>query len=164
MKYTFKYINSQLRYEPDSGLLFWKIGRSGRLKNKLTAGCKNSEGYLHIKINGHLFKSHRIAWLLSTGKWPKNQIDHINRIRYDNRLINLREATNKENARNHIVHYKNTSGFSGVSYANDRKKWRAYITIFYKRKYVGEFLSKNGAIHARKCAEEKYFNEFSPSK
>ncbi len=92
---------------------------------------------------------------------PKGSIvDHINHNTLDNRKSNLRICNSKENAKNHKVNSKNKSGFSGVTYRKDNKKWRATITADYKIINLGCFNTKEEAIEARKRAEIKYFKDF----
>lgn len=125
-------------------------------------GWLTERGYIRIKVGGKIFMAHRIAWLLSTGRWPKNQIDHINGKRSDNRLINLREATQSENTRNSIIRNDNKSGVTGVCFHKQSKKWQADIRINKKIKYLGLFPSIREAMIVRKKAEEEYYGNFTP--
>lgn len=88
-------------------------------------------------------------------------VDHINHNPYDNRKDNLRIVTSTQNSYNRRIQSNNTSGVTGVYYANDRNKWRAYIKSDKKQIYLGQFDNKEDAIKARKEAEEKYFGEYS---
>jgi hypothetical protein len=63
-------------------------------------GSKSSFGYLDIMIDGKSYRLHRLAWLYMHGKWPKGYIDHINGIKDDNRICNLRDVTNSINQQN----------------------------------------------------------------
>lgn len=91
-----------------------------------------------------------------TGSWPKEQIDHINHVRSDNRWINLREATNQENCKNRSISIRNKSGVVGVRWTKGKTKWAAYIHVNSKDKYLGFFFDKFEAICARKSAENKH--------
>lgn len=167
MKPSFEEINSLLRYEPETGLLYWKkIGRGRSLDLSKPAGSLNSDGYLAIRINYKSLYVHQIAWILSNGEWPRKDLDHKNRVRSDNRMINLREATRSENMRNGSHYKKNSSGFLGVQkrqYHGMRgEKWVARIMVDRKDIYLGMFPSINEAIETRKKAEKKYFGEFAP--
>lgn len=90
--------------------------------------------------------------------------DHINRNPLDNRKSNLRQASTQENARNRSVPSNNTSGFIGVSWDKDAEKWRAFIKINGKNKWLGRFINKEDAIVARLKAEKEYFGEFAPQR
>jgi HNH endonuclease len=92
-----------LRYDPESGAFFW-VAKSARRANRVPvgkeAGYLGVDGRRQIRLDGKLYKAHRLVWLHVFGHWPKEQIDHINNDPSDNRLCNLREATNRENCRN----------------------------------------------------------------
>lgn len=94
---------------------------------------------------------------------PKINVDHKhgNETINDNRKSNLRIATKTENARNHKLHNDNTSGCSGVQWKPKCQAWEAWITVNYKKIYLGTFVNKEDAIKARKDAENKYFGEWS---
>lgn len=89
-------------------------------------------------------------------------VDHINKNTHDNRKQNLRLCTHQENDRNNNLYKNNTSGVIGVSYINEKKKWRASITHNRQTIFLGYFENKNDAIKARVKAEENYFKEFAP--
>jgi hypothetical protein len=88
--------------------------------------------------------------------------DHINRNRSDNRRENLRPATIQENTRNRGLQSNNTSGITGVTWKEDKKKWKAYISINKRQIHLGYFIGKDDAICARLKAEAEYFKEFAP--
>lgn len=91
----------------------------------------------------------------------KIQVDHNNHDRHDNRKGNLTVVTNSQNGMNKWVSSKNTSGHPGVTFAKDRNKWRAYITVNKKTINLGSFEKYDDAVKARKEAEEKYFGQYS---
>lgn len=109
-------------YRPDTGVFIRK-----KTSNQATvgeeAGSIEAAGYVVIVISKRRYKAHRLAWLYMTGSWPKRQIDHRNRIRSDNRFINLREATNVENNLNSPAQSDSISGVRGVS--PWKGKWKA---------------------------------------
>lgn len=146
-----------LNYNPLDGSFSWITIKknSNRSKGKITTG-HNGRGYLRIFLNGKRYKAHRLAWLYMTGKWPKDQIDHINQIRDDNRFCNLREASNKDNAKNKGIAKNNTSGVSGVSLDKAKKTWSANIAKDNIKIHLGHYVDKFEAICARKSAERKY--------
>ena len=118
----------------------------------------NNRGYL-LNKEGQLF--HRV--ILDLYKQEDNEcvVDHINHNKLDNRKKNLRICQQIDNAHNLRLSINNTSGVTGVQWMKDRNKWRAFITIENKKKYLGDFYNKEEAIKARKEAEEKYFKEYS---
>jgi len=149
-----------LRYDADTGALFWLRDRSRRVRKGDRAGWM-CNGYNVVRIKGKNYRAHRIAWLLSHGKWPKNQIDHINGDRSDNRLINLREATHSQNTCNIGPRSSNKCGEKGVCWHVKSKRWRAAIQVDHKLKFLGAFKSKSDAVSAYKKAAEELHGEFA---
>ena len=162
-EYDFDYFDSRLRYEFDTGLLFWKAGGPVRNSKKPAGSLNKSDGYIYITSKPYHFGAHRVAWLLSTGRWPTDDIDHVNRVRTDSRFTNLREATRKENRCNNTLRKDSNSGITGVCFDNTKKKWRAYISKGEgKNVLVGYFTDITRAAEARKEAELKNYGEFAP--
>lgn len=91
-----------LRYNSDSGGFTWLVSTGPRGVVGRAAGTVSSFGYVVIKLNGVLYKAHRLAWYVAHGEWPaaNMEIDHINRLRGDNRLCNLRVVSRSLNMRN----------------------------------------------------------------
>lgn len=113
-----------LAYDPETGIFTWKL-RCGTAKIGNRAGCINKLGYRVIRLNGQLYTAHRLVWLVVHGTWPCSDTDHINGVKDDNRIANLREATRAENACNSSQRINNTSGYKGVGYRKDINKFRA---------------------------------------
>ena len=90
-------------------------------------------------------------------------VDHINRIKHDNRKSNLRKCTQAENTRNITIQKNNTSGITGVYFDNGYKKWASEIKVNYKKIFLGYFTTKEEAAKVRYAAELKYFGEYSPN-
>jgi hypothetical protein len=90
------------------------------------------------------------------GSFPPDQIDHINGVRYDNRIINLRAVTNTENCRNRALGNRNKSGHIGIFYNKKTNRWLARIGGTDKRVHLGCFENKEDAIEARRIAEINY--------
>lgn len=153
---TQDYLQSILEYNPDTGVFTWRVRRGRNCPAGKVAGRIATGGYRQIGINGRLYLAHRIAWLITHGRWPADQIDHINRVRDDNRLINLREATRTENQRNQSLYKNNTSGLCGVGWYKPTGKWMAHISIDGKLKNLGYFDNLFDAGCARKSAEIEY--------
>ena len=156
------YLRKRLRYEPETGKLFW-LDYEGMPKRWLTrwAGKEafaavNTGGYLHGQIDGEPFRAHRIAWSIYYGEHPRGFIDHINGLTDDNRIENLRVATSQENMRNLKKSMTNTSGVVGVGWDKSRGLWWSYITVGGVMKNLGRFVCFEQAVEARHDAEKVY--------
>ena len=124
-----------LRYEPETGLLFWTDKAHKSVKNK-QAGTQNHLGYIIVLFKSKPYKAHRLAWLLTHGSWPSQMIDHIDGNTSNNVLSNLRDVDNKANQCNrHKARIDSKSGFMGAS--PYRNKWRAQIKRNGVIKYLG---------------------------
>lgn len=102
-----------------------------------------------------VYRAHRVIYKMVHGYDP-NIIDHINQIRHDNRIENLRNADKVVNAINSKVIITNSSGAKGVSWFKQSNKWRAYITVSDKHMHLGLFDNINDAIKVRDRAEKEY--------
>lgn len=150
-------ISELFMYAPETGHLF-------HARNGARADRPYAKGYrcVWISIEGksRQFCAHRIAFVLMTGRWPIDQIDHINRVRSDNSWSNLREANGAENSRNEGLRANNTSGLRGVGWNKSREKWRANIKVNNKQMYLGSFYTKEAAYEAYKAAALRLHGEF----
>lgn len=154
---TAEYLRSILHYESETGIFTWKVSTSRNVKAGDVAGSQNGDGYMQIRVCSRSYLAHRLAWLYEHGEWPKDQIDHINRDRSDNRIENLREVTNKQNHQNRSKPSNNTSGHPGVSWDKRASKWRARIEHNQKQIHLGLFTDLEEALSARKAAEKLYW-------
>ena len=155
-----------LMYDPETGSFYWRVSR-GRVKAGSEAGVVHGDGhrgtpYLKIKIDGQQCRAHRLAWLLMTGRWPTDQIDHISGDSLDNRWANLREATQLENNRNCRIQANNKSGFRGIHWRSRRSKWEVRIRHDGRRYGCGLFENLEDAILARLEAEREFWG-FHPT-
>lgn len=157
-----------LRYDPETGKLYWRerpremfqCDRSCSVWNAKYAGgeaftADNNSGYRHGRIFRCAYVAHRIAWKIFYGHDP-DEIDHINGVRDDNRIANLRNVDHKVNGRNVTMCKRNTSGITGVSWNTRNNNWRAYIKTPEKVIYLGSFSNIEDAAKARAKAEKKY--------
>lgn len=146
-------ITSLIDYDPLTGAFKWKVNYSMASKNNGVAGTIDYQGYRRIIIWGRGYRAHHIAWLIAKGKWPDEQIDHINGEKSDNRIENLREATNTENNRNKGLRKDNKSGFKGVSRCGG--KWKAELKHENNRIYLGLYRTPEEAhvAYAEKAKE-----------
>ena len=142
-------------YDEYTGHFYHKSIRSGVTSISKPAGTHDS-GYIRIRINGKSYRAHQLAWLYVYGAFPDLNIDHINHDRSDNRIVNLRLASNADNSRNMSKYKNNISGVTGVHWDNRRHMWEVQIYVDNKNKFIGRFKDFNDAISARKNAELKY--------
>lgn len=148
-------LKSLLHYDHATGVFTQLKARKG-VRVGEAAGTVGNKGYIAIELDGKKYYAHRLAWLYVKGIFPSDQIDHINRIKTDNRIGNLRLANNAENHQNMPKPRNNTSGYLGVFWRKDRQKWIAQIKINDQQLYLGIFSDLTEAIAARKSAEIKY--------
>lgn len=160
-KHSLEYLKSILSYDSQSGIFTWLVCKGRRIKQGQIAGTILNNGYRKIIIDGVQYLEHRLAWFFENGKWPDNEIDHIDTNKTNNAIKNLRQATNIENHRNTNKPSNNTSGFKGVSYHKTRKKYYASIKVKNKLNHLGSFNTPKEA-HAAYCdAAKRLFGEFA---
>jgi hypothetical protein len=123
----------------------WGAGR--------VVGTKANDGYVYIRIDGRIRLAHRLIWLYHYGYLPEQTIDHINRVRHDNRLENLREASYQCNLKNGTPR-SSISGIKGVCWDSIRNRWFAQIAINSKKKNLGRHTSLLEAACLRLAAEQ----------
>lgn len=155
-------IRNKLSYDAETGLLH-------RLPcGSLVSSKKN--GYIRFRFMNQMVMAHRIAWALHHGEAPppEMQIDHINGIRHDNRIANLRLVLMPQNMRNKTKYRNNTHGYPGIIYedkARRKRMWRAQIQVDGRQIKIGSYKCKTAAIFARKAAEKKHgFSELAGDK
>lgn len=145
-----------LSYDSDCGVLTWRIDRGGKAKAGSVAGSVDGKGYGQVKIDGLCLRAHRVAWCLFYGAWPAAEIDHINGIRNDNRIINLRETTSAQNKQNiRGAHRDNKSGHLGVCYRHKRNLWTAQIKAEGRIRHLGFFSTPEAASEAYLSAKAR---------
>lgn len=157
-----EYLATRLRYEPETGKLFWlncetmPPNWNGRFAGKEAFTARRPSGYLHGAINSTLYQAHRIAWAIYYGEWPVSAIDHIDHDKTNNKISNLRLASDSVNNKNKSKQHNNKSGVTGVSWFKDCSKWRAEIKVDGRKKHLGLFSKFEDAVAVRKAAEEQY--------
>lgn len=145
-----------LSYDPETGVLTWMVTMARTAMAGNRAGGPSNGGYRSIRVEGKLYREHRIVWFIWFGEFPNGQIDHINGLRTDNRIENLRDVTHQENAKNQKLKVTNTSGITGVSWSKSDKVWRARINIDKKEINLGHYKGLFEACCARKSGDIKY--------
>lgn len=156
-----------LRYEPETGKLFWKprtpdmfqegaksqahqcAAWNAKWADKQTFLHSNNRGYIAANIMGFGFLAHRVAWAISHGRWPIGEIDHVNRDRADNRISNLRDVNHAENCSNSGPMKRSKSGHRGVHFCPKRNKWIAQLVVNGTHHWLGAHETKQQAIDAR---------------
>ncbi len=156
---TQEMLRSLVEYDADTGLFTWLERRGGTADANGRAGGLQKTGYVSIVIGNKRYLAHRLAWFYVHGAWPQHQIDHVNGDRADNRLSNLREATNRQNQANRKV--TSSSGVKGVSWSKTKRKWVAGIYTNKKRTYIGYFDDKAAASAAYMAKARELFGEFA---
>jgi hypothetical protein len=134
---------SILSYNPDMGVLFWKVSQcNNKIPSGSVAGTLSKDtGYIVVKVGGRSYKAHRIAHFLMTGLWPERNPDHENRIRHDNRWSNIKDLSpgRSENGGNRNLGVNNTSGLKGVYWSREHNRWQAQIEVLGRNLYLGRF-------------------------
>ena len=149
-----------LNYDPETGVFKWNASRGRALKSSV-AGNQENTGYLSIRIDEVRYRAHRLAWFYIHAKFPKREIDHIDGVKNNNRLSNLREATKSENQRNKKLPCHNTSGLKGVCWSKMANKWRAFIKVEGKGKHLGYFVTKEEAEMVSHDARKNFHKDFA---
>ncbi len=152
-KITIEELHRLFSYDPETGVLRHRISGS--------VGSRHHHGYVQFTVGGTTNLAHRIAWEIHYGPWPPDCIDHVNGIRDDNRISNLRLATVQQNCFNRSQPISKTSGVRGVSWSKSRKKWYAQIKRFYKSYSLGYYDSIEEASVAYRKAAMEFHGEFS---
>lgn len=129
-------LKSAFDYDADTGVIRWRETRSHNAVARQEAGYTCQDGYRLVMLNGKMLKAHRVAWAIFHGRWPHDEIDHMDGDKSNNRIRNLRDAdrtTQAENIRKARADSK--TGFLGVS--PHRGKFMATIRIGKKKKFLG---------------------------
>ena len=157
---TAEQLRGLLNYDRETGEFTRRVERGGEPVCAV-AGYFDKDGYREIRVNGKAYKAHRLAWLYVHGEWPERNLDHIDVDPSNNRISNLRLATQSQNNANRGVQSNNTSGYKGVSWHPSAGKWCAHIQHNGKKKYLGLFTYPEGAYEAYKRAANDLFGEFA---
>ena len=149
-------VKELLDYNPDTGVFTWKVSRGGQEAGSV-AGRINLKGYRIIGISGKDYRAHRLAYLYMTGNWPKQQIDHKNGNRSDNRIDNLRDVSCRDNQNN--CHTHRSGRLVGATWHKSNKKWQAQIVINGKHIGLGYFHTEQEAHEAYLTAKSLFISD-----
>jgi hypothetical protein len=146
-------------FEYKDGKLFWKQTKRVDLIGKEISGV-NGDGYIRIKVNGKTKKTHQVIYQMFYGYIP-SVIDHINGIKTDNRIENLREVTRSQNSMNHSI--KRHGKQRNVSWHIRVQKWNVRVMKNYKTVYSAYFEDKELADLVAFEARKKFFKQYARS-
>src|SRR4029077_10974117 len=158
-----EYIRALLSYNSKTGTLRWKMDRPPRGKKGQIAGCRQGgkHHYRLIGIDKRTYYAHILAWVIKTGAWPKEQIDHKSTDNSDNSWKNLREASHGQNKQNQTINKNNTSGYKGVYKHNNCNRWGAMIQCNLKKRHLGLFKTPQEASQAYQKAAIELHGDFA---
>jgi hypothetical protein len=154
-------VQELLAYDPLTGVFTWRVRPALNMRAGDAAGGPLGD-YWAIRIDGRKYLAHRLAWLYVRGEWPTAQIDHRNGDGRDNRLANLREATQAQNNQNVRARRDNVSRLVGVGFRKDSGKWQARITVQRTRHVLGVFNTPEEAAAAYGEAKAR-LHQFQPA-
>ncbi len=169
---TQQYLLECFYVNENTGDLIWKERPDYHFENrtrrnrtgKIAGSIDKDSGYLIVRLDNISYKAHRVIWKMYHGEDPKHFIDHINGIRNDNRISNLRDATHAENIMNLTkLMETNTSGYVGVCLKKTKSgvnKWEARLKIAGKYKNLGRYDTIEEAVKVRNRAAKEHFGEF----
>jgi len=160
-----------VHYDQETGIMLWKSREETCFQLKAwnikhagkRVGVEDTRGHLRTKLRGYkrTYSIHRLAWLYVYGSFPEGQLDHINRIKTDNRIDNLRISDDTLNQHNIEMWSNNTSGVKGVHWDKSNKKWMVKIRWRGERLYLGSFENLEDAKEAYATASIQYAKNFS---
>lgn len=167
--FTPQLVREFLDYDAEAGIFVWKsrdekwfadnrafLSWNAKFSGKRADKFAQCYGYSTVRVWRMLFGAHRVAWAHHYGCWPTHQIDHIDGVRSNNKITNLRDVTPAENMKNVSMRSDNTSGVTGVLYRQDIGKWQAGIGVSGEHKHLGVYVRKEDAVAARIDAECRY--------
>lgn len=139
-----------IRYEPETGEFFYIERRSNACRKDGRAGSFGQRGVIQVRILGCNYLGHRLAFLLMTGEWPKNVVDHIDGNPSNNRWCNLRDVSQQVNTYNlrSLPRHKRHSRLLGAHWCEQGQLWKSSITVNGQAKYLGVFATPEEASAA----------------
>lgn len=156
------YFDRYLAYEPDTGLLRWKVTLCSTAIAGDVAGTKTKKGYIQIQINGRRYYAHRIVWIITHGEIPEGyEIDHIDLDKTNNKLQNLRLVTKSQNLSNRGKQKNNKTGVKGVSVCTQTGLFKARVMLNRKEYFCGRFKTLEEAKEAVIAKRNELHGEFA---
>lgn len=149
---TAQQLRELLNYNPDTGEFSWCYSRVGAKKGAV-AGTGRPDGYKSIFVTGFRYLAHRLAWLHSYGEWPTGQIDHINGIKSDNRISNLRDVSCSVNHQNKRAARSDNKASGLLGVFKNHGRWSARLEVEGKKINLGSFSTPEEAHAAYLCGK-----------
>jgi hypothetical protein len=165
MNISIDLLRSALHYDPLTGLLTWRVrvdapNRTNSRFAGRTIRTQNGSGYIYVCFRRTRMGAHRVAWAIYHGAWPDREIDHINGIKADNRIANLRLATSSQNKAARPVQRNNVAGIKGVRLRSGGR-WQAIIRQGGRQIHLGMFDTAQEAATAYIVAAERLYGDFA---
>jgi hypothetical protein len=159
---TAKQLREIVSYDPTTGVFIWRKSTGSVWKGSI-AGCLKNNGYIRI---GRFYLAHRLAWLYVHGEWPIGEIDHINGVKHDNRIANLRVVSPAENRQNTAFAQRNSKTGALGTRRTRNGKYTAQIQVKSIIHHLGTFRTLSEAKDAYQFAKERFhkawMREFRP--
>lgn len=150
-------------FEYRDGHLYRRMSVNGA-RAGTRVGSVNCSGYVNVMADRVLYLGHRVVWLVVHGSWPTLHLDHINGVRSDNRIENLRECTAAQNSAVARRRKIPKSGYRGVHQTSSNGLWAARFSYQGKRYYVGTFDTAELASASYWLESERVRGPFSPER
>lgn len=155
---------AQLKYDHHTGRFTWNVNKPGVYARKGNrAGNIRGDGYRQIRVDGHLYLEHRLAWFYMNGVWPDEQVDHRTGDRSDNRWEQLRGASKSQNQANQNGHRHRERPYIGVDMHTRASGvvWRSSIRKDGLSYHLGYFQEPEDAYMARVVAELALYGDYA---
>jgi hypothetical protein len=149
-----------VNYDLQTGVFTWNKSRK-RAKPGVMVGTIGFNGYCQACLNYKKYYLHRLAWLYVYGEIPNSEIDHINRIKTDNRICNLRLATRNQNLWNTSLQKRNKSGHKNISLHKPTGLWRVIINKNKQIVVNKYFITIDEAVSYAEKARKEHFGVYS---
>ncbi len=149
-------IMSNVEYDPGTGAFTWRTSTRGHKAGAVAGSRHKGTGYVSLSIAGRRYLAHRLAWYAVYGEWPPEGIDHINGVRHDNSIANLRPATRSQNQQNLRVAMRNSgTGLLGAFHHKSTGKFMAQIAHEGRQMYLGLHATPEAAHSAYLAAKAR---------
>lgn len=158
---TAERLRELLHYDPETGVFTRLVARQAYPVGSV-AGYQGTNGYIRVGLDGKSYRAHRLAWLYVYGRWPQDEVDHVDGVRSNNMFANLRECSRSENNQNRTAYACNAEGLLGVTWHRASKAWVAQIKVEGRTTHLGRFDTPKQA-HAAYLAAKQQLHTFQPT-